>query len=140
MTNQTHREWIYRMAYEAGRHVIGYEVQKVLSGIDWFESRNSTQAVPIGVAGYGEGGLLALYAASLDPRIQASSIESQQTSYTVTCDSNRDCLSRVSRLEPIDSRKHFLHFVPNDMPAGFVSHPIDPLAVGLIGHPHAWYA
>jgi dienelactone hydrolase len=72
MTNQTHREWIYRMAYEAGRHIIGYEVQKVLSGIDWFESKNSTQPVPIGVAGYGEGGLLALYAASLDPRIQAT--------------------------------------------------------------------
>jgi dienelactone hydrolase len=72
MTNQTHREWIYRMAYEAGRHVIGYEVRKVLSGIDWFESENSTHSVPIGVAGYGEGGLLALYAASLDPRIQAT--------------------------------------------------------------------
>jgi dienelactone hydrolase len=72
MTNQTHREWIYRMAYEAGRHVIGYEVQKVLAGIDWFESENSTHSVPIGVAGYGEGGLLALYAASLDPRIQAT--------------------------------------------------------------------
>ena len=72
MTNQTHREWIYRMAYEAGRHIIGYEVQKVLSGIDWFESENATHSVPIGVAGYGEGGLLALYAASLDPRIQAT--------------------------------------------------------------------
>jgi hypothetical protein len=28
MTNQPHREWIYRMAYETGRHIIGYEVQK----------------------------------------------------------------------------------------------------------------
>ena len=72
MTNQTHREWIYRMAYEAGRHVIGYEVQKVLAAIDWFASENTTNPVPIGVAGYGEGGLLALYAASLDPRIQAT--------------------------------------------------------------------
>jgi hypothetical protein len=33
-TNQPHREWIYRQAYEMGRHVIGYEVQKVLAGID----------------------------------------------------------------------------------------------------------
>ena len=72
MTNQTHREWIYRMAYEAGRHIIGYEVQKVLAAVDWFASENQTHAVPIGVAGYGEGGLLALYAASLDPRIQAT--------------------------------------------------------------------
>ena len=72
MTNQTHREWIYRMAYESGRHIIGYEVQKVLAAVDWFEHENAARAVPIGVAGYGEGGLLALYAASLDPRIRAT--------------------------------------------------------------------
>ena len=41
MTNQPHREWIYRMAYEAGRHIIGYEVQKVLAAVDWFEHENS---------------------------------------------------------------------------------------------------
>ena len=29
MTNQPHREFIYRMAFELGRHIIGYEVQKV---------------------------------------------------------------------------------------------------------------
>ena len=69
MTNQTHREWIYRMSYESGRHIIGYEVQKVLAAIDWFARENTARAVPIGIAGYGEGGLLALYAASLDQRI-----------------------------------------------------------------------
>ena len=31
-TNQPHREWIYRQAYELGRHIIGYEVQKVSGG------------------------------------------------------------------------------------------------------------
>lgn len=72
MTNQSHREWISRMAFEAGRHIIGYEVQKVLAGIDWFASQNATRSVPLGIAGYGEGGLLALYAASLDSRIQAT--------------------------------------------------------------------
>ena len=30
-TNQPHREFIYRMAYEMGRHILGYEVQKVLA-------------------------------------------------------------------------------------------------------------
>ena len=39
MTNQPHREWIYRMAFEAGRHIIGYEVQKVLAAVDWFATR-----------------------------------------------------------------------------------------------------
>jgi dienelactone hydrolase len=72
MTNQPHREWIYRMAFEVGRHIIGYEVQKVLSGVDWFTQENSSRVLPIGIAGYGEGGLLALNSAALDPRIQAT--------------------------------------------------------------------
>ena len=52
MTNQPHREFIYRMAYQLGRHIIGYEVQKVLSLVDWM----SLSDVSIGVIGYGEGG------------------------------------------------------------------------------------
>ena len=72
MTNQPHREWIYRMSFEVGRHIIGYEVQKVLAAVDWFTSENTTRTVPIGVVGYGEGGLLALYSAALDLRVQAT--------------------------------------------------------------------
>ena len=69
-TNQPHREFIYRMAYELGRHIIGYEVQKVLAAVDWFARR--TPKAPIAVAGYGEGGLVAFYAAAADPRIDAA--------------------------------------------------------------------
>ncbi|HLM98726.1 MAG TPA: dienelactone hydrolase family protein [Bryobacteraceae bacterium] len=72
MTNQPHREWIYRMSYEAGRHIIGYEVQKILAAVDWLAKQNDERTLPIGVAGYGEGGLIALYSAALDPRIQAT--------------------------------------------------------------------
>src|SRR5207253_2193314 len=35
-TNQTHREFVYRMSFEMGRHIIGYEMQKVLAAVDWF--------------------------------------------------------------------------------------------------------
>jgi len=69
-TNQPHREFIYRMAYEMGRHIIGYEVQKILAAVDWFS--RTTPARPIGVAGYGEGGLLAFYSAAADTRIHAA--------------------------------------------------------------------
>jgi dienelactone hydrolase len=69
-TNQPHREFVYRMAYQMGRHVIGYEVQKVLAAVDWFTRERDHP--PVGVAGYGEGGLIALYSAALDPRIQAT--------------------------------------------------------------------
>ncbi|HWB13583.1 MAG TPA: prolyl oligopeptidase family serine peptidase [Pirellulales bacterium] len=69
----SHREWIYRQAYHMGRHVIGYEVQKVLAAVDWFAARSGRQdAPPCGVAGYGEGGLLALYAAAVDRRIDST--------------------------------------------------------------------
>lgn len=65
----TSREYLYRSAYELGRHLIGYELQQVLAGVDWF-SRAGAEA-RIGVIGYGEGGMLALYAGALDPRIDA---------------------------------------------------------------------
>lgn len=71
-TNQPHREWIWRQAYQMGRHIIGYEVQKVLAGVDWFERLNATARAPIGVAGHAEGGLIALYSAALDQRIEAA--------------------------------------------------------------------
>ena len=70
-TNLPHREWIYRQAFVMGRHVIGYDVQKVLAAVDWFKQRSGTGA-KVGVAGYGEGGLVALYASAADPRIDAT--------------------------------------------------------------------
>ncbi|HEV2424877.1 MAG TPA: prolyl oligopeptidase family serine peptidase [Terriglobia bacterium] len=74
MTNQPHREWVYRMAFEVGRHIIGFEVQKIFAAVDWFEKQNQSNLLPLGVFGYGEGGLLALYAAALDTRIHAAGV------------------------------------------------------------------
>lgn len=70
MTNQPHREWIYRQAFPLGRHVIGYEIQKVLAAVDWLSVTAQGQA-RIGVAGYGEGGLIAFHAAAIDERVAA---------------------------------------------------------------------
>ena len=70
--NLTNREYIYRSAFELGRHLIGYELQKVMALVDWFEKDAGGGQAKIGVAGYGEGGLLALYAGALDPRIDAT--------------------------------------------------------------------
>ncbi|HEY2146768.1 MAG TPA: hypothetical protein VGH32_02450 [Pirellulales bacterium] len=86
-TNQPHREFIYRMSYELGRHIIGYEVQKVLAAVDWFtredgespfaprkSALSQSERRLIGVVGYGEGGLVALYSKALDYRIRAALI------------------------------------------------------------------
>lgn len=71
-TNQTHREFVYRMAYQMGRHIIGYEVQRVLAVVDWFTKEKDHP--PVGVFGYGEGGLLAFYSGAVDTRIQATAV------------------------------------------------------------------
>jgi cephalosporin-C deacetylase-like acetyl esterase len=57
------------MAYQMGRHIIGYEVQRVLAVVDWFTKEKDH--APVGVMGYGEGGLLAFYSAAVDTRIKA---------------------------------------------------------------------
>ncbi len=75
MTNQPHREFIYRMAYEMGRHIIGYEVQRVLAGVDWLHQQNSPPKKALMVWGYGEGGLIGLYASALDSRIDGFGAE-----------------------------------------------------------------
>ncbi len=67
----TNREYIYRSAFELGRHLIGYELQKVFAAIDWFEKEKGEK---IGVIGWGEGGMLALYAAALDTRIDVTAV------------------------------------------------------------------
>ena len=81
-SQQTWREWLYRQAFHMGRHIVGYEVQKVLAAVDGFRARRGDlsagarsakrEAAKVGVVGYAEGGLVALYAAAIDPRIDGA--------------------------------------------------------------------
>ncbi len=75
-TNEPHREFLWRAAYEMGRGIIGYEVQKTLSAVDWFTAQNKSprtkKPLPLGIIGYGEGGLVAMYSAAVDTRIDAT--------------------------------------------------------------------
>ncbi len=71
-TNQSHREWLHRPAFEMGRTVMGYEVQKVVALLDAIQqpaSRWSKDFKGVAVHGSGEGGMLALFCAALDERI-----------------------------------------------------------------------
>ncbi len=69
----TNREWLHRPAFELGRHLLGYELHQVLAGIDALEN-TATKKRPVGVVGFGEGGLLSLYAGALDPRLQSVAV------------------------------------------------------------------
>lgn len=66
------RETLWRAAYEMGRTPVGYEIQKVLAAADWLAAVPA--APPLGLIGHGEGGLIAFYAAALDPRFQAVAV------------------------------------------------------------------
>ncbi len=67
----SNREFLYRSAFEMGRHLIGYEVQKVIAAVDGLRKFAGKEKARVGVIGWGEGGLIALYAGALEPRIDA---------------------------------------------------------------------
>lgn len=91
-TNQPHREFLYRQAFEMGRHPIGYEVQKVRAALDLLErfrvplvpgqtiaddDAADPRKLPLGVSGIGEGAVIALFVGALDTRVQATMISGQ---------------------------------------------------------------
>lgn len=71
MHTLSNREYVYRSAFALGRHVIGYEVQKILALVDRFAAEGAEH---IFVMGHGEGAMLALFAAALDERISGISM------------------------------------------------------------------
>ncbi|MGE3820589.1 MAG: hypothetical protein AB7I30_14345, partial [Isosphaeraceae bacterium] len=73
-TKLTTREILYRPAFTLGRHLIGYEIQTVLAAFDWFVKDANGRDPRIGVVGYGEGGLVALYSGALDTRVDAVAV------------------------------------------------------------------
>lgn len=68
----SNREFLYRPAFVLGRHLIGYEVQKIMAAVDWFHTQHPN--LPLGVVGWGEGGGIALYSSALDDRIQITCV------------------------------------------------------------------
>jgi dienelactone hydrolase len=72
MSKLSNREYLYRSAFEMGRHLIGYEVQQSLAVVDWYSRRSPD--TPIGIIGWGEGGLIALYAAAVDTRVDVACV------------------------------------------------------------------
>jgi len=76
-TNLPHREFVYRMAYEMGRTLIGFEIQKVLAAVDWLASaapKGPNLVHRIGLMGHGDGGRIAFYAGALDDRVAITSV------------------------------------------------------------------
>ncbi|MDA7920946.1 dienelactone hydrolase family protein [Verrucomicrobiales bacterium] len=89
-SRQTHREWIYRQAFQMGRHPIGYEIQIALSAAEAFHSQFPGSKVT--VAGYGSGGRAALYAAAVsdtfDHAFVSGAFQSRASAWSEPIDHN----------------------------------------------------
>lgn len=70
--NLSDREYLQRPAFELGRTLAGYEIQIVLSLVDRMAAE--ADPLPTGIFGYGEGGMLGLWAAGIDPRIESVAV------------------------------------------------------------------
>lgn len=67
----TLREWLHRPAFVLGRTLIGYELHQVFAALDALQVGGER---PLGIYGRGEGGLLGLYAAAIDERIEGVAV------------------------------------------------------------------
>ncbi len=132
--NLTNREFIYRSAYELGRHIIGYEVQKVLACVDWFSKDAGDTAAKIGAMGYGEGGMLGMYAAALDPRIDACCVSgyfgSRQNIWQEPID--RNVFGLLEQFGNAEVATMIRHLVVNDVPGPMLTLSNDGGAPGRL--------
>ncbi|MEC5125894.1 hypothetical protein VSU19_03980 [Verrucomicrobiales bacterium BCK34] len=89
-SDQTHREWIYRQAFQMGRHPIGYEVQTAHAGAEVL--RSQFPGAEVTVAGYGSGGRAALYAAAIsdtfDHAFVSGAFQSRERAWSGPIDHN----------------------------------------------------
>ncbi|WP_437206965.1 hypothetical protein [Planctomicrobium sp. SH664] len=62
-----HREFIYRLSFDLGQHPVGYDVAKILTGIEAVK-RDLDRPLSTVVIGTSEGGLIALTAGAIAPQ------------------------------------------------------------------------
>lgn len=68
------RHILHRLAFIVGRTTVGLDVQQVIAIVDWLSGRKDVDAGRISVAGTGQGGMTALYAAAMDERISEATV------------------------------------------------------------------
>ena len=67
----TNRDFLYRPGFQLGRHLIGTELRMISAAAAWLDAEGNAG---VGVFGWGEGGLLALYSAALDPHFKVAGV------------------------------------------------------------------
>src|SRR5437667_9027058 len=76
-----------------------------------------------------------------DPRIEGGAVDGYQPAFTVTGDTDWQAARALDgfrpRLieKPIDGSQYLLHLITNDVPAHFISLPVNPFTMRLVGEP-----
>jgi hypothetical protein len=65
--------------------------------------------------------------------VQGRTVQGQHASLAVAIHANGSMVLFPG--EPVHSGEDLLYLVANDMPAHLIGHPVDELALGLVGHP-----
>jgi dienelactone hydrolase len=65
----TDQEYLYRSAFVLGRHLLGHQVQTCIAGLECLKQTNRSR--PVAIAGWGEGGWIALAAGTCETRFDA---------------------------------------------------------------------
>ncbi len=63
------REWLMRLGYQTGRHIVGAEASLAIAAADWLRSLASVNG-RIAVAGIGQGAMTAAIASAVDGRFE----------------------------------------------------------------------
>ena len=74
-------------ALRSGNTLVGLRTRDVLAAVEYLLSRDEVDRRRIAAAGHGPGGLLVLYAAALDERIQSAAVNGSLLSYAAITES-----------------------------------------------------
>jgi dienelactone hydrolase len=66
------RDWLFRLGFQVGHHLIGSEVQQVSSAVDFLSTLPQVDKARLGVVGSGQGGLTGLYTMAVETRLKAA--------------------------------------------------------------------
>ena len=72
INNTVQRVWLDRLAMTVGHRLVGLEMLKIKQAVSYLQGRDDVRADRVAIYGLSQGGLTALFAAAVEPRLAAS--------------------------------------------------------------------
>jgi len=112
----------FMRAYLLGRSVAGMQVEDALHGLEYLRTRSEVDRNRLAVFGKGNGGVIALYTAALEPAVRKVAVERGLTSY----------MAAVRAPQHEDVFEVFVHGVLEDFDLPDIARAISPRPVWLV--------